>query len=154
MICKCIVNHRLDRLLILGLILLAACRRAERHDEIETSLVNPSGTHRASVVKRKFTDHGMVAASDVTFVLVDKSSGPPNYANGQDFDNDIVAMSPSQCGSLQLVWVSNRLLKIKCADCGLALNAVGRHVDRIGNVQIVYEGFPDHSFWEPSGKPN
>jgi hypothetical protein len=150
-----VLKRRLCGLLIFGMVMLTACSRAERHDEVVASIGNPSGTYVASVVKRKFTDRGLVAASDVTFVLVDKSSsGSPHYENGQDFDAKFVAMSPSQCGPLQLTWVTDSLLRIKCADCGLALNALGRHANRIGTVQIVYDGFPDRSFWETSAKPN
>lgn len=88
-------------------------------------------------------DRGAIVHSDVTFLLVDKDTGAPRYLNGQDFDNGILVMSPSQCGPLKLIWMNEHVLKIICQDCGEALESLGDHASIVGPIQILYEGFPE-----------
>jgi len=90
----------------------------------------------------------MEDASPTTYVLLSKDMGAPSYKNGQEFEPGTVVMRPSQCGPLRLEWISENTLKIICEHCGLAVHSIGSHASKVESVQLVYEDFPNKSFWE------
>jgi hypothetical protein len=128
------------------LISLTGCKYGKTRDTILSSVPNSTHTYRATVLRREYLlDNGMTDASPTTYVLLDADKGPPTYAPNQRFNAANVVMRPSLCGPLRLEWMSDLVLRIICDKCGLALP---RHLDKVGSVSIVYEGFPDTSFYQ------
>lgn len=133
---------------------LGGCRNNDRQDTVIASAVNPSHTYRATVILRQYFVDGKSDASPTTYVLLDRDTGKPNYANGAEFRDAEIVMKPSQCGPLNVRWEDDRLLKVVCEKCGLALSAVGQHAGGMGAIRIQYEGFPEMSSWESGPRSN
>jgi hypothetical protein len=127
---------------------LWGCQGSQRQDTVVSSVTNPSGTYRATIVVREYFIDGHLDNSPTTYVLLDKNSGKPEYDGGQDFRDSEVVMKPAQCGPLSLRWDDDHTLKILCEKCGIALSAIGQHARGVGAIQVDYEGFPDMSSWE------
>jgi hypothetical protein len=143
------LKSRLSLLVLIASMMLSGCKHGKTRDTVLASVSNPSHSFRGTVLRRQYLlDNGMEDASATTFVLLEKDGGPPSYAYDQDSKGGHVVMRPSQCGPLRLMWIDDRTLQIICDKCGLALHSLGNHADKIGPVQIVYEGFPTKSFWE------
>lgn len=135
--------------IMLVLFIFVGCRYGKTHDSIEVSTPNQNHTYRATIIKRHYLlDNGMEDASPTTYVLLSKDMGAPSYKNGQEFEPGTVVMRPSQCGPLRLEWISENTLKIICEHCGLAVHSIGSHASKVESVQLVYEDFPNKSFWE------
>jgi hypothetical protein len=133
---------------VLTALVVSGCRNNDRQDTIIASAANPSHTYRATVLLRQHFVDGKADTSPTTYVLLDKDSGKADYPNGVDFKDSQVVMKPTQCGPLGLEWGSDHQLKVICQNCGLALSAVGQHVDDLNSIQIKFENFPETSSWE------
>ena len=146
---RCAIHKYCVSSLLLIVFLLLGCRYGKRLDTVLLSVANPSHTLRTTVLRRQYLlDNGMEDASATTYVLLDKDTGTPSYVNGKEFSASQVVMRPSQSGPLKLEWMNDQKLKIICDQCGLALHSLGNHAEKLGSVQIIYEGFPAKSFSE------
>ncbi len=149
MICSPKYKCYLWLLIMLASSMLIGCRYGKTRDTVLISVANANHSYRATVLRREYLlDNGMTDASPTTYVLLDEDKGTPSYKYDQEFDTRHVVMRPDQCGPLGLEWMSDQTLKIICKQCGLSLDSLGKHVDRVGSIKIEYEGFPAKSFYE------
>jgi hypothetical protein len=147
----CVINLLL---LASALMVLWGCKENERRDTVIASAANPSHTYRATIILRQYFAEGKPDNSPTTFVLLDRDTGKPDYRNGEEFREDQVVIRPSQCGTLNVEWSDDQVLKVICEKCGLSLSAVGQHPRGVGSIRIDYEGFPELSSWETGSHAN
>lgn len=127
---------------------ISGCKGNNGQDTVLATAANPSHTLRATVVLRQYFVDGKADTSPTTYVLLDKDTGKPEYDNGAEFQDSQVVVKPSQCGPLTVEWADDRLLKVICQKCGIALSAIGPHPAGMQSIRIEYEGFPERSSWE------
>ena len=119
------------------LIGITGCRTPP-NDLLLTSVVSPDGDYRATVIQRTYRN---TFRSGDTYVLVRKGRSAYNYPAGADFPDAQIALAMPQCGPLKLEWRDNLTLQVTCDKCGRFLKDADQHVDKLGDVQILYSGF-------------
>jgi len=128
-------------LLLYGYGISRACTRVQ-HPVVQllASSLNPSANYRAAAVK-----HYPLWGSANTLIYVTPGSAEPPGITRADMPLSATAMILSQCGPVQLRWSDARTLHIICDHCSRTLQEASRHMDAIGPVRILYEGFPRRS---------
>ncbi len=139
--------------LLPALLVMGGCKVVQSADTVLSSETSPDGLWRARVVERDFVVDGHFASSARTFVLLDRGQGEAAYEQGEEFSPEKIVASPIRSGWLRTQWTRREgdgesQLHVVCGDCGISLVALGRHPDRMGPVEVVYEGFPEESSWE------
>ena len=132
---------------------LCGCRGKSHQDTLVASVANPSRTYWATILLRQGVTDGSVDTTPTTYVLVDKSTGKPHYSSYAEFKESQIAMKATQCGALEVQWMSDLALTVICQNCGLALPAA-QHATGVVAIRVDYEGFPERSSWEPGPGPN
>jgi hypothetical protein len=100
---------------------------------------SPDGKATAILVDRAYH---VARSSDEFFLIVVEFPGNADSAIAVRNIGGRAALVATYATKLQLNWENNSNLHVICKSCGLTPINIEKKLDRLGSIQIVYEGFP------------